>query len=389
MSELNLEHVKKVYPNGFEAVQDFNLDVKDGEFVIFVGPSGCGKSTTLRMIAGLEDISSGDLMIDGKRVNDLDPKERNIAMVFQSYALYPHMTVRENMEFPLKIAKLPKDEIDKRVAEAAKTLGLESLLDRKPKALSGGQRQRVAMGRAIVRHPKVLLMDEPLSNLDAKLRGQMRVEISKLHEKLGSTIIYVTHDQTEAMTLGDRIVVMSDGEVQQIDTPSNLYKYPVNKFVAGFIGSPQMNFMDCVIKEDGDKIYLTVGNDNILISDSKAKRLKAKGYKNGQTVILGVRPEDLSDHPDMIKAFPNSTAKGKVEVYEMLGSTSNLYIDCNGTQITAAVDPTTKARVGDTVELAFNNNNIQIFDKDTNENILVDIDPKTGELIHDDIVIED
>lgn len=219
MSELNLNHIKKVYPNGFEAVKDFNLDVKDGEFVIFVGPSGCGKSTTLRMIAGLEDISGGDLYIDGNRVNDLDPKDRKIAMVFQSYALYPFLTVRENMEFPLKIAKLSKEEIDKRVAEASRTLGLDNLLDRKPKALSGGQRQRVAMGRAIVRHPKVLLMDEPLSNLDAKLRGQMRVEISKLHEKLGSTIIYVTHDQTEAMTLGDRIVVMSDGEVQQIDTP--------------------------------------------------------------------------------------------------------------------------------------------------------------------------
>lgn len=381
MSELNLHHIKKVYPNGFEAVQDFNLDIKDGEFVIFVGPSGCGKSTTLRMVAGLEDISDGDLYIDGKRVNDLDPKDRNIAMVFQSYALYPHMTVRENMEFPLKIAKLPKEEIDSRVAEAAKTLGLESLLDRKPKALSGGQRQRVAMGRAIVRHPKVLLMDEPLSNLDAKLRGQMRVEISKLHEKLGSTIIYVTHDQTEAMTLGDRIVVMSDGEVQQIDTPSNLYQYPVNRFVAGFIGSPQMNFMDVVIKEAGDKIYLTIGDDDILISDEKAAKLKAKGYKDGQSVVLGIRPEDLSDHPEMLAKFPESTAKGKVEVYEMLGSTSNLYVDCNGTQVTAAVDPSTKARVGDVVTLAFNNNNIQIFDKDSDKNILVDLDPDTGTIL--------
>ncbi|MDE5758970.1 MAG: TOBE domain-containing protein, partial [Allobaculum sp.] len=259
--------------------------------------------------------------------------------------------------------------------------GLESLLDRKPKALSGGQRQRVAMGRAIVRHPKVLLMDEPLSNLDAKLRGQMRVEISKLHEKLGSTIIYVTHDQTEAMTLGDRIVVMSDGEVQQIDTPSNLYNYPVNKFVAGFIGSPQMNFLDAVIKEDGEKIYLTVGDDDILISESKAKRLREKGYKNGQSVTLGVRPEDLSDHPEMLAKFPESTATGKVEVYEMLGSTSNLYVDCNGTQITASVDPSTKARVGDTVKLAFNNNNIQIFDNESGKNILVDVDPQTGQLV--------
>lgn len=380
MSELNLNHIKKVYPNGYEAVKDFNLDVEDGEFVIFVGPSGCGKSTTLRMVAGLEDISSGDLVIDGKRVNDLDPKDRDIAMVFQSYALYPHLTVRENMEFPLKIAKLPKEEIDTRVAEAARTLGLESLLDRKPKALSGGQRQRVAMGRAIVRHPKVLLMDEPLSNLDAKLRGQMRVEISKLHEKLGSTIIYVTHDQTEAMTLGDRIVVMSDGEVQQIDSPSNLYDYPVNKFVAGFIGAPQMNFMDALIKEKGDKTYLTVGDDDILISDAKAKRLKSKGYSTGQTVTLGVRPEDLSDHADLKAKFPESVARGKVEVYEMLGSTANLYVNCNGTQVTAAVDPTTKARVGDEVELAFNNDRIQIFDKNSGENILVDIDPSTGKV---------
>lgn len=381
MSELNLTHIKKVYPNGFEAVQDFNLDVKDGEFVIFVGPSGCGKSTTLRMIAGLEEITDGDLVIDGKRVNDLDPKDRDIAMVFQSYALYPHMTVRENMEFPLKIAKLPKDEIDARVAEAARTLGLESLLDRKPKALSGGQRQRVAMGRAIVRHPKVLLMDEPLSNLDAKLRGQMRVEISKLHEKLGSTIIYVTHDQTEAMTLGDRIVVMSDGEVQQIDSPSNLYQYPVNKFVAGFIGSPQMNFMDAVITEKNGKVYLTVGEDDILLTDKKAARLKEKGYTSGQTVTLGIRPENLSDHPEQIAKFPESTAAGTVEVYEMLGSTCNLYVNCNGTQITAAVDPSTTARVGDTVKLAFNNENIQIFDKDTDKNILVDVDPATGELV--------
>lgn len=381
MSELNLTHIKKVYPNGFEAVQDFNLDVKDGEFVIFVGPSGCGKSTTLRMIAGLEEITDGDLVIDGKRVNDLDPKDRDIAMVFQSYALYPHMTVRENMEFPLKIAKLPKDEIDARVAEAARTLGLESLLDRKPKALSGGQRQRVAMGRAIVRHPKVLLMDEPLSNLDAKLRGQMRVEISKLHEKLGSTIIYVTHDQTEAMTLGDRIVVMSDGEVQQIDSPSNLYQYPVNKFVAGFIGSPQMNFMDAVITEKNGKVYLTVGDDDILLTDKKAARLKEKGYASGQTVTLGIRPENLSDHPEDIAKFPESTAGGIVEVYEMLGSTCNLYVNCNGTQITAAVDPSTTARVGDTVKLAFNNENIQIFDKNTDANILVDVDPVTGELV--------
>ena len=381
MSELNLKHIKKIYPNGYEAVQDFNLDIKDGEFVIFVGPSGCGKSTTLRMVAGLEEITSGDLVIDGKRVNDLDPKDRDIAMVFQSYALYPHMTVRENMEFPLKIAKLPKDEINARVAEAAKTLGLESLLDHKPKALSGGQRQRVAMGRAIVRHPKVLLMDEPLSNLDAKLRGQMRVEISRLHEKLGSTIIYVTHDQTEAMTLGDRIVVMSNGEVQQIDTPNNLYKYPVNKFVAGFIGSPQMNFMDATITEKEDKVYLTLGNDHILLPAAKAARLKQKGYTDGQVVTLGIRPENLSDQPEDLEKAKDALASGKVEVYEMLGSTCNLYVNCNGVQITAAVDPSTTARVGDTIQLAFNTEYIQIFDKETENNILVDVDPTTGQLV--------
>lgn len=390
MSELNLKHIKKVYPNGFEAVQDFNIDVKDGEFVIFVGPSGCGKSTTLRMIAGLEEISSGDLIIDGKKVNDLDPKDRNIAMVFQSYALYPFLTVRENMEFPLKIAKMPKSEIDARVAEAARTLGLESLLDRKPKALSGGQRQRVAMGRAIVRHPKVLLMDEPLSNLDAKLRGQMRVEISKLHEKLGSTIIYVTHDQTEAMTLGDRIVVMSDGEVQQIDTPAHLYDCPKNKFVAGFIGSPQMNFIDATIEDKGGKVYLKLSNgDEIFVGDKRGAMIKAKGYKNGDTVTLGIRPEDLSDHPEMIEKFPDSVAKGKVEVYEMLGATSNLYVDFDGTQVTASVDPTSKARVGDTVELAFNYDRIHLFDKDSGNNILVDVDPETGKVIVEDEIDDD
>lgn len=276
MAELSLNHINKTYPNGFQAVKDFNLDIADGEFVIFVGPSGCGKSTTLRMVAGLEDISGGELKIGGTVMNDVEPKDRDIAMVFQNYALYPHMTVKENMEFPLKIAKMSKEEIEKRVAEAAKTLGLENLLDRKPKALSGGQRQRVAMGRAIVRNPKVLLMDEPLSNLDAKLRGQMRVEISKLHEKLKATTIYVTHDQTEAMTLGDRIVVMSDGEVQQIDSPQNLYDSPANKFVAGFIGAPQMNFLDAVITEKNNKVYLTVNGDDILLSDKKAKKLKTK-----------------------------------------------------------------------------------------------------------------
>ena len=258
MSSLNLEHIYKTYPNGFEAVKDFNLDIEDKEFIIFVGPSGCGKSTTLRMIAGLEDISGGTLKIDGKVVNDVEPKDRDIAMVFQNYALYPHMTVYDNMAFGLKLRKVPKAEIDTAVRNAAKILDLEHLLDRKPKALSGGQRQRVAMGRAIVRNPRVFLMDEPLSNLDAKLRVQMRTEIAKLHERLGATIIYVTHDQTEAMTLGTRIVVMKSGVVQQVDTPINLYNEPCNLFVAGFIGSPQMNFMDAEVAKENGAIVLKV-----------------------------------------------------------------------------------------------------------------------------------
>ena len=258
MASLSLKNICKVYPNGFEAVKNFNLEIADKEFIIFVGPSGCGKSTTLRMIAGLEDISSGELKIGDRVVNDVEPKDRDIAMVFQNYALYPHMTVYDNMAFGLKLRKVPKDEIDKMVKEAAKILDLTQLLDRKPKALSGGQRQRVAMGRAIVRNPKVFLMDEPLSNLDAKLRVQMRIEIAKLHQRLGTTIIYVTHDQTEAMTLGTRIVVMKDGVIQQVDTPQNLYEKPQNLFVAGFMGSPQMNFLDAVVRINGTAVTLEV-----------------------------------------------------------------------------------------------------------------------------------
>ena len=256
MASLSLKHIYKIYPNGFNAVKDFNLEIEDKEFIIFVGPSGCGKSTTLRMIAGLEEISKGELYIDGKLMNDVEPKDRDIAMVFQSYALYPHMSIYDNMAFGLKLRKVPKNEIDKKVKEAARILDIEHLLDRKPKLLSGGQRQRVAMGRAIVREPKVFLMDEPLSNLDAKLRVQMRLEISKLHQRLQTTIIYVTHDQTEAMTLGTRIVVMKDGVVQQVDTPQNLYDTPGNLFVAGFIGSPQMNFMDADLIKEGNNVYL-------------------------------------------------------------------------------------------------------------------------------------
>ena len=271
MASLSLENVCKVYPNGYQAVQNFNMEIADKEFIIFVGPSGCGKSTTLRMIAGLEDISSGTFKIDGKVMNDVEPKDRDIAMVFQNYALYPHMTVYDNMAFGLKLRKVPKDEIDKAVKDAARILDLTHLLDRKPKALSGGQRQRVAMGRAIVRSPKVFLMDEPLSNLDAKLRVQMRTEIAKLHQRLGTTIIYVTHDQTEAMTLGTRIVVMKDGIVQQIDSPQNLYDKPNNLFVAGFMGSPQMNFVDATARVEGGKAFLDVEGQSIELPADKAK----------------------------------------------------------------------------------------------------------------------
>ena len=280
MASLSLEGIQKVYSNGFQAVKDFNLEIADKEFIIFVGPSGCGKSTTLRMIAGLEDISGGTLKIDGKVMNNVEPKDRDIAMVFQNYALYPHMTVYDNMAFGLKLRKVPKDEIDKKVREAARILDLEKLLDRKPKALSGGQRQRVAMGRAIVRKPKVFLMDEPLSNLDAKLRVQMRIEIAKLHENLGATIIYVTHDQTEAMTLGTRIVVMKDGVVQQVDTPQNLYTKPCNLFVAGFIGSPQMNFLDAEVKVNGSDVTLSVGGHELpSIKDMPERQLSSESVQ--------------------------------------------------------------------------------------------------------------
>ena len=364
MASLQLKNVYKIYPNGFNAVKDFNLDIEDKEFIIFVGPSGCGKSTTLRMIAGLEDISSGELWIGDKMVNDVEPKDRDIAMVFQNYALYPHMSVYDNMAFGLKLRKVPKEKIDKQVHEAAKILDIEHLLDRKPKALSGGQRQRVAMGRAIVREPKVFLMDEPLSNLDAKLRGQMRIEISKLHQRLGTTIIYVTHDQTEAMTLGTRIVVMNAGIVQQVDTPQTLYDYPCNQFVAGFIGSPQMNFVDAKCKVVGNKVYLVAGPSEIELPPAKAKKLIDGGYE-GKTVVLGIRPEDVHDEQMFIETSPNTVIEAKIRVYEMLGAEVFLYFDVNGTQITARVDPGTKAKTGDPVKFDFNMEKTHFFDKDT------------------------
>ena len=364
MANLSLKDVCKVYPNGFEAVKDFNLEIADQEFIIFVGPSGCGKSTTLRMIAGLEDISSGELRIGEKVVNDVEPKDRDIAMVFQSYALYPHMTVYDNMAFGLKLRKVPKEEIDKMVKEAAKILDLTPLLDRKPKALSGGQRQRVAMGRAIVRNPKVFLMDEPLSNLDAKLRVQMRIEIAKLHQRLGTTIIYVTHDQTEAMTLGTRIVVMKDGIIQQVDTPQNLYDQPANLFVAGFMGSPQMNFLDAVVEVVDDTAVLKVAGHFIPLPPAKSKRL-IEGNYNGKVVTFGIRPEDVYDSEMMVEASPQSTFEATVKVYELLGAEVYLYFDLDEYQMTARVDPRTTARPGDVVKFAIDVEKIHIFDKET------------------------
>jgi multiple sugar transport system ATP-binding protein len=366
MASLSLKNITKVYPNGFVAVKDFNLEIADKEFIIFVGPSGCGKSTTLRMIAGLEEISSGELWIGDKLMNDVEPKDRDIAMVFQNYALYPHMSVYDNMAFGLKLRKTPKAEIDKLVHEAAKILDIEHLLDRKPKALSGGQRQRVAMGRAIVRNPKVFLMDEPLSNLDAKLRVQMRIEISKLHQRLETTIIYVTHDQTEAMTLGTRIVVMKDGVVQQVDTPQNLYDQPNNLFVAGFMGSPQMNFIDSVVGREGDKVTLTFGSTTIVVPELKAKRLIDAGYE-GKTVVLGIRPEDVKDEEMFISQSPESVVDVTVRVYELLGAEVFLYLDVDQYEITARVNPRTTARPGDQIRVAFDLSKMHIFDKESEQ----------------------
>ena len=364
MASLSLKNVCKVYPNGFEAVKDFNLEIADQEFIIFVGPSGCGKSTTLRMIAGLEDISSGELKIGDRVVNDVEPKDRDIAMVFQNYALYPHMTVYDNMAFGLKLRKVPKDQIDKAVREAARILDLEKLLDRKPKALSGGQRQRVAMGRAIVRNPKVFLMDEPLSNLDAKLRVQMRSEIASLHNRLKATIIYVTHDQTEAMTLGTRIVVLKDGVIMQVDSPQKLYNEPNNLFVAGFIGSPQMNFVDAVCKVEGEKVSLSFENTTVVLPPAKAKKLADGGY-NGKTVVMGIRPEDIGDSEIEIEAHKDAAFETDVTGYELLGSEVLLYFKVAGASMTAKVDSRTTARMGDHIKMAIDPEKIHVFDKET------------------------
>ncbi len=371
MASLSLKNIYKKYAGGVTAVSDFCLEIADKEFIILVGPSGCGKSTTLRMIAGLEEISEGELYIGDRLVNDVAPKDRDIAMVFQNYALYPHMTVFDNMAFGLKLRKTPKDEIKRRVEEAARILDITHLLDRKPKALSGGQRQRVALGRAIVREPQVFLLDEPLSNLDAKLRAQMRTELSKLHLKLGTTFIYVTHDQTEAMTMGDRIVVMKDGFVQQVDTPQNLYTSPTNTFVAGFIGSPQMNFIDAKLVEKNGTYVVEFGTSSVVVPASKAAAY-ADGLKAhvGKDVILGVRPENLKDEETIINAATSGVIECNVEVTELMGAETYLYLTFAGMNMTARVSPRNTSRPGDVIKMAIDVNNIHLFDKETEKAIL-------------------
>ncbi len=360
MAEIALNHIYKRYDNKFEAVKDFNLDIKDKEFIVFVGPSGCGKSTTLRMIAGLEDISDGDLVIGDRRVNDVAPKDRDIAMVFQNYALYPHMNVYDNMAFGLKLRKFDKKEIERRVTDAARILGLESLLDRKPKALSGGQRQRVALGRAIVRDPQVFLMDEPLSNLDAKLRVQMRAEISKLHQRLQTTTIYVTHDQTEAMTMATRIVIMKDGLIQQVGTPKDVYDAPDNVFVGGFIGSPAMNFFSGTL-EDG---YFKLGDIQVKVPEGKMKNLREQGYLNKE-VMLGIRPEDIHDEPVFIESSQDTKVSAVIDVAELMGAETYLYSKVADQDFVARVDSRTDIQNGQNISLAFDMNKCHFFDTES------------------------
>lgn len=361
MSKVELKHVNKMYGDS-KAVDDFNLVIDDKEFIIFVGPSGCGKSTTLRMIAGLEEISSGDLFMDGQKMNHVSPSDRDIAMVFQNYALYPHMTVRQNIAYSLKIRGMSKEVIAEKVAEVAKLLKLEPYLDRKPGQLSGGQKQRVAMGRAMVRHPKVFLMDEPLSNLDAKLRGEMRIEIANLYQKLDATFIYVTHDQTEAMTLGTRIVVMKDGKIQQIDTPKNLFEHPANLFVAGFIGTPPMNFLDAILDKERDRVYLQTNHHEQEISLAKAQEFEENGAF-GKNLVLGIRPNDVI----ISQTMTPSSLTGKVQVYEMLGEDAIVHVRLEESRQTVIVkSPSTDSyQVGDSVYLTFPEDRLYLFDKAT------------------------
>jgi multiple sugar transport system ATP-binding protein len=364
MAEIQMKSIDKVYDKKVKAVDDFNLHIQDKEFIVFVGPSGCGKSTTLRMIAGLEEITSGDFMIDDKRMNDVAPKDRDIAMVFQNYALYPHMNVYDNMAFGLKLRKMDKSEIDRRVKNAANILGLEALLDRKPKALSGGQRQRVALGRAIVRDAKVFLMDEPLSNLDAKLRVQMRAEIQKLHQRLQTTTIYVTHDQTEAMTMATRLVVMKDGIIQQVGAPKEVYDKPENVFVGGFIGSPAMNFLHGKLGEG----HIELGDVKIAVPEGKMKPLREQNYI-GKEVILGVRPEDMHDEPVFIDANQDKKITAHIEVAELMGSESYLYSKLGEQEFIARVDSRSDINGGEEIELAIDMNKVHFFDKESEERI--------------------
>jgi multiple sugar transport system ATP-binding protein len=359
MATVELKNITKIYDGNVKAVDCVNIDIQDREFVVLVGPSGCGKSTTLRMVAGLEDITDGELYIDGKLVNDVPPKDRDIAMVFQNYALYPHMSVYDNMAFGLKIRKFPKAEIDQRVREAAKILDIEQLLERKPKALSGGQRQRVAVGRAIVRKPKVFLFDEPLSNLDAKLRVQMRAEISSLHNRLKATMIYVTHDQVEALTMADKIVVMKLGLIQQIGGPLELYNEPDNKFVAGFIGSPPMNFMTVDISAEGNQLFADEGSFKIKLGDAQNKLLK--DYV-GKKVTLGIRPEDVKFSE---KPIDDVTINGQVTVIEPLGSEIHVYITTGNHQYVAKVEPNIKLTVDQNISLVPNLDKVKFFDYET------------------------
>ena len=395
MSSLNLKNIYKVYPSGVTAVTDFNLDIEDKEFIVFVGPSGCGKSTTLRMIAGLEEITSGELYIDGTLVNNMAPKDRDIAMVFQNYALYPHMTVYDNMAFGLKLRKMPKDQIDQRVKEAARILGIEMYLSRKPKALSGGQRQRVALGRAIVREPKVFLLDEPLSNLDAKLRSQMRTEITKLHNRLATTFIYVTHDQIEAMTMGTRIVVMKDGFMQQVDTPINLYDYPINQFVAGFIGTPQMNFFTGKLTGTKNKVYVEFGKEKIALPKEKVKLIcnLDKYLNTDREIIFGIRPEDVSDEQSAVEDEKNAVIEVKVDVVEALGAETQLYCKIRSddedeeksiaediSNLIAKVDSRSTTKRDEVVKVALDMAHCHLFDKETEITILARSEDNKAEI---------
>lgn len=364
MADIRLEHISKTYNKNVTVVSDFNLHIHDKEFIVFVGPSGCGKSTILRMIAGLEEITGGSLFINDKLMNNVAPKERDIAMVFQNYALYPHMNVYDNMAFGLKLRKIDKAEIDRRVKEAASILGLEQYLDRKPKALSGGQRQRVALGRAIVRDAQVFLMDEPLSNLDAKLRVQMRSEILKLHQRLNTTTIYVTHDQTEAMTMATRIVVLKDGYIQQVGTPEEVYNLPENVFVGGFIGSPAMNFFTGVLKEEG----FIINNISIKVPDVTMKLLREKGYINKE-LIVGIRPEDVHDEPEFLNAFPGSVVTAKLDVVELTGAEMILYSTIEGQELLARIDSKPTIQSGKEIKLCLDMNKAHFFDKKTEQRI--------------------